>query len=206
MSSSTASASSRSDVIGVRRSCETAATRSRRAGVGLIARGLLGAQPRRSSRWPRPRARPARRGRRSRSRTSRSPRADRGQAVADRLDVAQDRVRDQLRRDDGEHARRRPRSRATSAAVVVGDDHQQPDHDECDQHRRDGDRDRQRELARQRTGSGARDRADQRGTLRAAAPPALTAGTGSRRPTRSGCGAAAPDRPRSSSAAGGCGR
>ena len=84
MSSPTASASSRSEVIGVRRSCETAATRSRRAESDWSRAASSACRARRSSRWPPP-ASSASSSRRSVSRSE--PRARRGhrrQAVADR--------------------------------------------------------------------------------------------------------------------------
>jgi hypothetical protein len=77
--------------------------------------------------------------------------ADGDQAVADRLDIVEHRPRDEPGADDGADARgdHDPRHQQRR---VRGDDHQRLDNDERDQHRRDDDRHRQRELPGERPG------------------------------------------------------
>ena len=141
MSSPTASASSRSEVIGVRRSCETAAIRSRRA---VSARASLPivvftarASSASSSALPVTAAGVAR------------PLAHRHQRVAQRLDVLHRVGREQLRRAHRHHAREHDDDHQQQR-VVGGDEHELRRHGREHDELADGDRDPDRELPAQR--------------------------------------------------------
>ncbi len=153
MSSPTASASNRSDVIGVRRSCETAATRSRRAASDWSRAAFSASQPRDH------RVRCLRQLAQLIAGAGCYPDfplapPDGDQAVADRIDVVQDPVCGDPRCEHRHEADEQDDHR-DQRCVVSRDEHQQADQDEREQHGRDDDRDRERELAGQRTGAAA---------------------------------------------------